>query len=152
MYTIKTTNLSCISYDSSFFLLDLKFINKVQDNMELRSINRPFIFLNALQFICGDILIVFFWVKGFLYRFEGICIALRKKKFKEPDVCIMLRNIILGVGVEVTLSYYLNRIFFLKISDFKRKFFLYKKSKLYYIRIQLNRSSGLKSSYFIYEA
>ena len=60
MYTIKTTNLSCISYDSSFFLLDLKFINKVQDNMELRSINRPFIFLNALQFICGDILIVFF--------------------------------------------------------------------------------------------
>ena len=64
----------------------------------------------------------------------------------------MLRNIILGVGVEVTLSYYLNRIFFLKISDFKRKFFLYKKSKLYYIRIQLNRSSGLKSSYFIYEA
>lgn len=127
-----------------FFSNDLKIYDIIQDTICSRSLNRSVVFLNALDFHSGDILIVVFWAKGFLYRFEGICICLRKKKFKEPDVCIILRNIILGVGVEFSISYFYNRIFYLTISDYKRKHFIYRKSKLYYLRTKLNRESRVK--------
>lgn len=41
----------------------------------------------------------------------------------------------------MTILYFYNRIFFLKILDYKRKKFWYKRSKLYYLRDKLNRAS-----------
>ena len=78
-----------------------------------------------------------------MYQFEGILLAL-KKNLKHPECSLVLRNIILGVGVEYIISYYYNRIFFLKFSDYKRKRYIYKRSKLYYLRNQRTKSSRVK--------
>ena len=94
-------------------------------------------------FKVGDIIIVFFWVNGIFYRFEGICICLKKKKFKKIDVILILRNVLGGVGIELSISYFHNRLFSFKFSDFKRKKFIYKRSKLYYLRYKLNRESRI---------
>jgi hypothetical protein len=35
----------------------------------------------------------------------------KEKKFNEQNVSLILRNVILGVGIEVTVSYFLNRVY-----------------------------------------
>jgi ribosomal protein L19 len=111
--------------------------------MERRS-SRANIYSSLLRFSVGDVLIVFFWVKGLLYRFEGICICIRKKSIKNIDSSLILRNVLSSIGVELCISYYFNRLFYLKFSDFKRKKFIYKRAKLYYLRNKLNKASRIK--------
>jgi hypothetical protein len=55
-----------------------------------------------------------------------------------------LRNIITLVSIELIVSYFYNRVYFLVILDHKRKYFLYRKSKLYFIRNQINQASRIK--------
>ena len=85
-----------------------------------------------------------FWKSYVVYRFEGICISITKKSLVKPDVSLILRNVILGVGVEFTVSYFFNRVYNLSLSDYKRKDFIYKRSKLYYVRQRINRASRIK--------
>lgn len=99
---------------------------------------------NAVFFNVGDILGVTFRKKNIIYRFEGICICKRKKALLQPDVSLILRNILLGVGIECTVSYYYNRVYKLQVLDHKRKKFIYNRSKLYYLRKKLNRASRIK--------
>jgi len=75
-----------------------------------------------------------------IYRFEGLCIALRKKLMK-PDASLIVRNIVMGVGVEFIVSYYYNRVYNLTLADYKRKGFFYRKAKLFYLRTKLNKAS-----------
>lgn len=35
----------------------------------------------------------------------------KEKKFNEQNVSLVLRNVILGVGIEVTVSYFINRVY-----------------------------------------
>jgi ribosomal protein L19 len=126
------------------FANDLKLCNVIKKAIAGRRANRPYNFDGALNFQAGDILIILFWVKNYTYKFEGLCICLRKKKFVRPDVSLILRNVLLGVGLEFCIAYYFNRIFFLSISDFKRKNFIYKRAKLYYVRLKTNRASRVK--------
>lgn len=109
-----------------------------------RDINDDLIYWNLLKFKVGDILIVFFWIKGNFYRFEGICICIKKKNIITVDISFILRNIINSIGIELSLAYYYNRLFFLKFSDFKRKKFIYKRAKLYYLRKKVNKASCIK--------
>jgi len=111
--------------------------------IERRS-SRANIYTSLLKFSVGDVLIVFFWVKGLLYRFEGICICIRKKNMKKVDSSLILRNVLGSIGVELCISYYYNRLFYLKFSDFKRKKFIYKRAKLFYLRNKLNKASRIK--------
>lgn len=127
-----------------FFSNDLKSYDVIQKAIAERRSNRVYNFDGALNFKVGDILIILFWVKHYIYKFEGLCICLRKKNFESPDVSLILRNVLLGVGLEFCISYYLNRIFYLSISDFKRKDFIYRRAKLYYVRLKINRSSRVK--------
>lgn len=99
---------------------------------------------NILHVTAGDIVVVAFWKAAIIYRFEGICIAVRKKSLSVLNTTLILRNVISGVGIEVTVSFFLNRVFTLAILDYKRKQFLYRKSKLYYVRQKLNRASRVK--------
>jgi len=62
---------------------------------------------------------------------------------KKIDMSLILRNVLNYVGVEFCISYFYNRLFFLKINDYKRKKFLYKRAKIYYIRATLNRGSRI---------
>lgn len=129
-----------------FFSNDLKVYDIIQKAIAERRANRLYNFDGALNFTVGDVLVILFWVKNYIYRFEGVCVCLRKKKFLSPDVSLILRNVLLGVGLEFSVSYYFNRIFFLSISDFKRKEFIYRRAKLYYVRLKTNRASRVKGS------
>jgi ribosomal protein L19 len=132
-----------------FFSEDLKFCDTVKKAIAERRSNRLFNFDGALNFKVGDVLSLIFWVKNYIYKFEGLCICLRKKKFKSSDVSFILRNVLLGVGLELCISYYFNRVFFFNIEDFKRKHFIYQRAKLYYIRLKLNSASRVKGSILI---
>lgn len=121
-----------------------KSSNIVKDAIIERRSSRTNIYSSLLKFSVGDVLIVFFWVKGLLYRFEGICICIRKKNIKKVDSSLILRNVLGSIGVELCISYYFNRLFYLKFSDFKRKKFIYKRAKLYYLRNKLNKASRIK--------
>jgi ribosomal protein L19 len=56
---------------------------------------------------------------------------------------VVLRNILSGIGVELYIAYFYNRLFFFKFSDFKRKKFIYKRAKLYYLRNKFNNASRI---------
>ena len=67
----------------------------------------------------------------------------KKKKYIKCYSTLILTNVLSGVGVELSISYYYNRLFYLKFSDYKRKKFIYNKAKLYYLRDKLNRESRI---------
>jgi ribosomal protein L19 len=128
-----------------FFNEYLKTNNIIKDSIMERKSKRDNLFSRPglEKFKVGDILVLFFWVKGILYHFEGICICIKKKNFKKIDVTLILRNVLNSIGVELTISYFYNRLFFLKFSDYKRKNFIYKRAKLYFLRQKYNRQSNV---------
>ena len=69
------------------------------------------------NFVVGDVLVVIFRVKDIIYIFEGICISLKKKSIKLPNVSLILRSVIFGVGVELTILYFFYRIYFSRIGN-----------------------------------
>ena len=95
-------------------------------------------------FTRGDILTINFWFKTFNINFEGICLSLKRKKFKNKNSTLILRNIIFSIGVEFIISYYNNRLFRNTfMSDFKRKNFNYNLAKLYYLRLRENQATKI---------
>jgi len=128
-----------------FFLLDDKNVNKRKFLITSRK-RRGFIsnWVDLFKFSTGDIIVIVFWKEYIVYRFEGLCISIKKKSLMKQNVSLVLRNVILGVGIEVTVSYFVNRVYNLSLSDYKRKEFSYKRSKLYYVRSRINRSSRIK--------
>jgi ribosomal protein L19 len=94
-------------------------------------------------FLVGDVVKIVFFKFIHPLVFEGICISLRRRGFAVSDVSFILRNIILGVGVEVRLSYFLNRLYSLSLSDFKRKFDFLGRNKLLAVRSELNKHSRI---------
>lgn len=98
------------------------------------------------KFTRGDILTVNFWSKSCNYHFEGICLSLKNKHLVSLNSIIKLRNVLYGTGVEITVLYFLNRLYKnLFMSDYKRKQFLYRSSKLYYLTDKENRNSRVKN-------
>jgi ribosomal protein L19 len=93
----------------------------------------------------GDVVEIFFFKGNEPIVFEGICLGVKnKKKMFCLDVSFILRNVILGVGIEVVASYYYNRLYFLKISNYKRKFSTVNKSRIFFIRHKANKLSRVK--------
>ena len=93
------------------------------------------------MFLVGDIIEFLFVFKSVPLLFSGICIAIRRKSFLVPDVILVLRNVIMKVAIEVTVSFFYNRIYKLKFLDYKRKFYFFNKNKIFFIRKRLNRES-----------
>jgi len=97
------------------------------------------------MFKSGDILTINFWIKSYNYHFEGLCLSLKNRKINKPNITILLRNIYYGVGIEVKASYFLNRLFINTfMSDYKRKNYIYRASKLYYLRLKENKATKIK--------
>jgi len=67
--------------------------------------------INIVPFVIGDVLGLSFCNKGYSFSFEGLCIAIRKKKLVSPETSFILRNIIGGIGIEVSFSFFYNRVF-----------------------------------------
>src|SRR5690242_20467868 len=92
--------------------------------------NRPFIRGSKLYrfFTVGDILEFVYFYRSVPLIFKGICISIKKKQFIMPDVTLILRNVIMKVGLELTVSYYYNRLYKLRFLDYKRKFYSFNKN------------------------
>jgi len=103
------------------------------------------LFSSAVHFVPGDIIGIVYWKRAYKFSFEGICIKTSKKHFRDSNTSFTLRNVLSGVGIELTISYYYNRAFHKMVTlDYKRKQFIYRKSKLYYLRTKMNRASRVK--------
>src|SRR5581483_2668407 len=70
------------------------------------------------KFLVGDIIEFLFVFKSVPLLYSGICIAIRKKSFLVPDVTLILRNIIMKIAIEVTVSFFYNRVYKLKFLDY----------------------------------
>jgi ribosomal protein L19 len=92
-------------------------------------------------FLVGDIVKVSFFKAIHPLVFEGICISLKKRGFLTSGVSFILRNVILGIAIELRVLYFLNRQYSLEFSDHKRKFDILKKNKLLEIRFEKNKKS-----------
>jgi len=126
-----------------YFLLEKNLLTKNSLLIKTR-LHRKFNFTPILKISTGDIITLVFWREAIVYKFEGICIALKKKSLDHINVTICVRNIIDQIGIEITAAFFPNRIYALTVSDYKRKQLLYRKAKLYYLRTKLNRASRVK--------
>jgi len=132
----------------NYFIMD-KFVNKNKHNSIYMNRNKKFILNNpnlGKVFSRGDILTLNFWSKTFRYHFEGICLSLNNSSFSNPNISFILRNVLFGIGVEMSVSFFFNRLYLnVFMSDFKRKSFNYRLSKLYYLRLKNNQATRIKS-------
>lgn len=89
-------------FQNKYFLLEQFNVNKVSLSIKQRK-NRSNVLnlLNVFKFTVGDILVVTYWKDSINYRFEGICISIKKKSLSNPNVSIILRNIVMGVGMSL---------------------------------------------------
>jgi len=70
---------------SKFFLLDKVILTRTSLLIKERILRKKVFNLVRMLFVSsGDILVVTFWKEALIYRFEGICIAIRKKKLTNP--------------------------------------------------------------------
>lgn len=130
-----------LTSEIKFFCNDEEFELKYYEE---KMVERKFRGIGIPLFSVGDIVNISY-ISGFItYGFEGICICLRKKKLKNINASFILRNILSGVGVELTISYYYNRAYRFTVADYSRKEFYYKRAKLFYLRKRLNRASRIK--------
>jgi ribosomal protein L19 len=95
------------------------------------------------KFLVGDIIEFLFIFKSVPLLYSGICIAIKKKSFLVPDVTLIIRNVIMKVAIEVTVSFFYNRLYKLKFLDYKRKFYFFNKNKIFFLRKRLNRESKI---------
>lgn len=131
----------------NYFTLNLKKFDKKKDLIKSRRKRKVILGKPTMGkvFTRGDILILNFWTKTIRYHFEGICLGLKKKSFKQPNVTLALRNVIFSIGIQMSVSFYYNRIFLNTLmSDFKRKKFQYRSSKLYYLCLKQNQATRIK--------
>jgi ribosomal protein L19 len=95
------------------------------------------------KFLVGDIIEFLFVFKSVPLLYSGICIAIKRKSFLVPDVTLIIRNVIMKVAIEVTVSFFYNRLYKLKFLDYKRKFYFFNKNKIFFLRKRLNRESRI---------
>ena len=132
---------------NNYFYKDLKKEFKIKPEFYIQERrNRPFIknSLKLKMFKVGDIIEFIFFLKNMALIFSGICISIKKKNFILPDVTLILRNIIIKTSIEITVSYFYNRIYKLKFLDYRRKFYTFNKNKLYFIRKRVNQESRVE--------
>jgi ribosomal protein L19 len=98
-------------------------------------------FKNVFCIYPGDILEIFFFYKGSSYIFEGVCLGLRRKKLLKVESMFMVRNFVQNIGVEFVFSYFYNRLYFLKVKDYKQKSFVFSRSYFFFLRQRLNQST-----------
>lgn len=104
---------------------------------------RKKLFEVATFYSAGDVLEIMYWRRSMKFFPAGICIRKRKHSLLHPDAMIVLRNVLGRIGTECTASYYLNRAYDIHLEDYKRKRFIYRRAKLYYIRHKVNQASRI---------
>jgi ribosomal protein L19 len=130
--------------------MHLTYFNNIFEDVEWFTMaqkhSRIIGFCYVLQFLVGDVVEVAYYRQNIMFKFEGVCISVRRKGFVLPDLVFTLRNVVWGVSIEMTFSYFYHRLFDLVRNDYKRKSNLIRRSKLYYVRNRLNRESRVRAS------
>lgn len=98
-------------------------------------------FRHVFRIYPGDVLEIFFFFKGSSYIFEGVCLGVKRKKLVGADSMFTIRNFIQNVGVECIFSYYYNRLYVLRINDYKEKAFVFSRAKLFFLRQRLQETT-----------
>lgn len=91
--------------------------------------------------MAGDIMRLNVEKGPYAHLLEGLCLSIKKRSFLNKETAILIRNVLFGVGVEITASYYNNRLYKCGFSDYKRKQFGYISHKLYYLRQRDNKET-----------
>lgn len=97
-----------------------------------------------MKFFAGDILKYFYEYGPTSFFFEGICLTVRGRSFAKKQTTFLTRNVLSGVALELSMAYFLRRVYKLSFSDHKRKQFSYNKPRLYYLRDRLNRETRVR--------
>src|SRR3954470_11902953 len=100
---------------------------RIQDNLERQYKLTPAFYIKQRKnrkningskkykkFLVGDIIEFLFIFKSVPLLYSGICIAIKRKSFLVPDVTLIIRNVIMKVTIEVTVSFFYNRLYKLK--------------------------------------
>lgn len=129
----------CVCFLSCFFLVMLYFAAKsLLDDFYVKGLffKRPLVegFRHIFAVFAGDVVEVFFFKRGQAFTFEGFCLAIRGKRFKNPDTALLLRTQLSQVAVECSFSYYFNRVYLLRINAFKKKDFAFARSRFFFLR------------------
>ena len=130
-FIIKNTLENKLKLTPAFFIKQRKNRNYIKGSKKYKI------------FVVGDVIEFLFVFKSVPLLYSGICIAIRKKSFIVPNVTLILRNIIMKIAIEITVSFFYNRIYKLKFLDYKRKFYFFNKNKIFFLRKRLNRESRL---------
>jgi ribosomal protein L19 len=104
-------------------------------------------FLKILKFPffkIGDIIKVSYIMKYKVMLFKGICIAKKLKSFLDLNSSFILRSVHTNVALELCISLYNVKVFNIEISQYEKKRFNYRQSKLYYFRKRSNKSVIVK--------
>jgi ribosomal protein L19 len=100
-------------------------------------------FRKSYLFDVGDVLEVIFFRKTVPIIFKVFFLSKKKKKILDPNSAFKLRNVLLGVGIELTCSFYSNRLYNFKFYDYRRKMYFIRSSKIYFIRSGINKESKI---------
>src|SRR5271165_1984652 len=125
--------LNSCSKDISVF----NYFNLKKKREKIKGLHKSFFFK------VGDILNVVYLCKNLSLINSGICIAIKKIGMLDPDTGFIIRNIIMQVGIELTFSFYYNRVYNLAFLDYKRKFYMYRKNRLFFLRYRVSRESKI---------
>jgi ribosomal protein L19 len=90
-------------------------------------------------FSVGEFLKIMLYYKNSPLIFEGLCLSISHKNFKSINTSVCLRNIILGVGIELIFSFFFSRSFEFQILDYKRRLKNYRRAKIRWFRWRLFR-------------
>lgn len=110
-----------------FYFIKYNFL----ENFEVKNYKRPLVPGCKNIFICkvGDVVKVFFFLKGSAFFFEGLCISVTKKKFFLSNVSLLVINTIQNCTIFCIFSFFYNLIFKIIYNDFKKKSYTFSKAK-----------------------
>lgn len=109
------------------YFVKYNFLN----DLEFKNYKRPLVPGCKNIFVCsvGDVVKVFFFLKGSAFFFEGLCISVTKKHFFLPNVSLLVINTIQNCTVFCIFSFFYNLIFKIIYNDFKKKSYTFSKAK-----------------------
>lgn len=93
------------------------FINNYIDfekNINVVGLNKCF------KIAVGDVIKIYYFLKGSNFYFEGFCYYLKRKSYLLPDTGIKLVTKLKGYMVTFTFSFFYNLMFFNEKIDYKK--------------------------------
>ena len=85
-----------------------------ENNNNVKGMNKCF------KIAVGDVIKIFYALKGSNFYFEGFCYYLKRKSYLLPDTGVRLIAKIKGYMVTFTFSFFYNLMFFNEKIDFKK--------------------------------